>query len=452
MIDDFSAPARRKPKQIQAPDKTTIHQPRVVYTEAAHGSSNLNSLAEIITTDTSDPESEIGQSTPNDTAQKSAKKHRFWPLINWPPTKRQSIVLGLLAVLVVFGAGAAWTQIHRTVTVSAAKTVVHTPKKPVVATPTTVASTLTGLQVDPTVNQRPVTGVMIENSIDARPQSGLDQAGVVFEAIAEGGITRFLALYQDTQPDYLGPVRSARPYYVQWCMGFDCSLAHVGGSPEALTDIPAWGTKNLDQFANSGAYERISTRYAPHNVYTSMAQLNQLETSKGYGASTFTGFARKVDKPKTQTAASSSTSKAKTAPAPDNRASATSIDMAISGYDYNTHYDYDATTNSYKRSEGGAPHMSLHKDGSQVQITPKVVIAMMMQYGLEADDHHSQYNVVGSGQAYIFQDGTVVSATWSKADTKSPLTFKDAAGKDVQLDAGQTWLTALSANNQLSYK
>ncbi|MCP5939883.1 DUF3048 domain-containing protein, partial [Klebsiella pneumoniae] len=88
----------------------------------------------------------------------------------------------------------------------------------VVPKPTTVANTLTGLQVAPDVNQRPVTGVMIENSTDARPQSGLDQAGVVFEAIAEGGITRFLALFQDTQPDYVGPVRSSRPYYVQWAL------------------------------------------------------------------------------------------------------------------------------------------------------------------------------------------------------------------------------------------
>jgi hypothetical protein len=299
--------------------------------------------------------------------------------------------------------------------------------------PTTVASKLTGLQVDPAVNQRPVTGVMIENSLDARPQSGLDQAGVVFEAIAEGGITRFMALYQDTQPDYLGPVRSVRPYFLQWCMGFDCSLAHVGGSPEALQDVKNWGSKDLDQFFNAGAYHRISSRYAPHNMYTSMAQLNQLESAKGFGASNFEGFARKAD-------------------APSKTPNASSIDLAISGYYYNDHYDYDATTNSYKRSEGGQAHMSLHKDGSQVQITPKVVVAMVMQYGLEADDHHSQYNVVGSGTAYVFQDGTVTQGTWSKSDTKSPLKLTGADGQPIGLDAGQTWLTAMSAANEITYK
>jgi hypothetical protein len=77
---------------------------------------------------------------------------------------------------------------------------------------------------------------------------------------------------------------------------------------------------------------------------------------------------------------------------------------------------------------------------------------MVMQYGLEADDHHSQYNVIGSGQAYVFQDGTVTPASWSKTDIKAPLTFTDAAGKPVKLNAGQTWLTALSAANQVTYR
>jgi hypothetical protein len=372
--------------------------------------------------------------------------------LQWPPTRRQYIGIAVLAILVAFGSGAAWTQFHKTPAVIAAPTVKRVQPKPVV--PTTVASTLSGLQVDPAVNQRPVTGVMIENSPDARPQSGLDQANVVFEAIAEGGITRFLTLFQDTAPDYVGPVRSARPYYVQWCMGFDCSLAHVGGSPEALANIKTWGTKDLDQFANSGAYDRITSRYAPHNVYTSIDRLNQLETSKGFGASAFTGFTRKTEqayKAPADTSKLGPAAKARADKAADTRTPANTIDMAISSYYYNTHYAYDAASNTYKRSEGGEAHMNLHKDGSQVQIAPKVVIAMVMQYGLEEDDHHSQYNVIGNGQAFIFQDGTVTAATWSKSDMKTPLSFTDAAGKAISIDPGQTWLTALSAANQVTY-
>ncbi|MCA9326943.1 DUF3048 domain-containing protein, partial [Candidatus Saccharibacteria bacterium] len=271
------------------------------------------------------------------------------------------------------------------------------------------------------------------NSTDARPQSGLNQAGIVFEAIAEGGITRFLALFQDTAPDYIGPVRSARPYYVQWCMGFDCAYAHVGGSPEALADIKAWGTKDLDQFYNAGAYHRISSRYAPHNMYTSMDKLNALESSKGFGKAEYTGFKRKKD-------------------SPSQTPNASSISLAISGGAYNAAFAYDAASNSYLRSEGGAPHMTVDSAGNQSQINPKVVVAMVMNYGLAADDHHSRYDVIGSGQALIFQDGTVTAATWSKADTKEPLKLVDTEGKDIALNAGRTWLTALSSASLATYQ
>ena len=113
--------------------------------------------------------------------------------------------------------------------------------------PTTEAAKLTGLQVPFDVNKRPVVAVMIENSPDARPQSGLLDAGVVFEAVAEGGITRFLTLFQDTQPTYVGPVRSARPYYIRWMLGFDAAYAHAGGSRVAIQDIQRLGGKARDQ-------------------------------------------------------------------------------------------------------------------------------------------------------------------------------------------------------------
>jgi hypothetical protein len=271
---------------------------------------------------------------------------------------------------------------------------------------------------------------MIENSMDARPQSGLSDAGVVFEAIAEGGITRFMALFQDTNPADVGPIRSARPYYVQWAMGFDAGYAHVGGSPEALANIKAWGARDLDQFYNGGSYHRISSRAAPHNVYTAIDALQQLEASKGYSTSTYTGLVR--------------TKKAN----PSKTPAAKSINMSISGPLYNAHYDYNPATNTYNRSEGGAPHMDAN--GNR-QISPTVVVAIVVPYTLESDGYHSQYQAIGSGQAFIFQDGNVTTGTWSKTDNKTQLTFTDAAGKPIGLNPGQTWITAVSDATKVSY-
>jgi hypothetical protein len=312
--------------------------------------------------------------------------------------------------------------------VAAVKPVKKVEKK--VEAPKVVPSTLSGLPVDPTVNQRTVTGVMVENSLAARPQSGLSQAGVVFEAIAEGGITRFLALYQDTEPENVGPVRSARPYYAQWALGFDAGYAHVGGSPAALRNIKEWGVRDLDQFHNAGAYRRIASRQAPHNVYTSLSQLNQLETSKGFTTSTFKGFERKKE-------------------AASKQPNAKSINMAISGPVYNSHYDYDAASNAYKRSMAGAAHIDAN---TNAQISPKVVIALVMSYGFEADGYHSTYGTIGSGVALIFQDGVLTKGTWNKTDNKAQFTFTDATGKAIGLNPGQTWITAVKAEANVTFQ
>ncbi len=295
--------------------------------------------------------------------------------------------------------------------------------------PTTAPNTLTGREVELAVNERPVTGVMIENSTAARPQSGLYDAGVVFEAIAEGGITRFLALYQDTEPASIGPVRSVRPYYIQWALGFDAAIAHVGGSGEALQNIRDWGVKDLDQGANSRFFERVTSRYAPHNVYTSLAKLQELEAQKGFGAAKFTGFARKAEQ----------------AVAEPN---ARTIDMNISSSLYRTSYTYDPATNSYMRNLAGAPHMDA---GVDKQINPKVVIGMVTSFGIHPDRVHSAYGTIGSGQAYIFQDGTVTVGTWTKNDRTSQITFTDAAGKTIALNSGQTWITAIGDANRITY-
>ena len=332
--------------------------------------------------------------------------------------KQKIIFWAAMAILLILGSAgvyAAYKHFHKPIPTENTKPV----KKEEPPAPTTVPSPLTGYPVDPALAKRPVTGVMIENSPDARPQAGLNEAGIVFEAIAEGGITRFLALYQESQPDYIGPVRSVRPYYLDFLMPFDASIAHAGGAPVALGDIKTLGVKDLDQFANSGAYQRVGTRYAPHNLYTSSAQLDSLNSAKGFTSSAFTSFERKEDKPY-------------------QPPSAGKIDINISGYFYNVHYDYDQATNSYKRSEGGAPHVH---EKSGAQITPKVVITLEMSRGIASDGQHTDYGTTGSGKMTVFQDGAFYEGTWSKAGRKDQFVFKDPNGQPIKLNVGQTWIT-----------
>lgn len=343
-------------------------------------------------------------------------------------TKKQKIAILSLIVILLAVIGAAIYLLTHPSTEPIQQRVVEIVK-PKEKVPVVYKSTLTGLVVDEATSKNPVTAVMIENSQAARPQAALIDAGVVFEAVAEGGITRYLTLFQDTSPDYIGPVRSVRPYYIQWARGFDAAVAHVGGSSEALSMIRQAGQRDLDQFFNPGPYWRVSSRAAPHNMYSSIPKLRELQTSKGWGASAFTSLERK------ETQAASQTPTAKT------------IDFNISGPIYNSHYEYDVATNSYKRSIGGKPHLD---DRSGQQISPKVVIGLVLKQG--SNGIYTTYQTIGSGQVYIFQDGIVAEGTWEKTSDTSQFIFKDSAGNPIKLNAGKTWFSVVGSTDRVSFK
>lgn len=366
----------------------------------------------------------------SDDATTVTKKHRKSPIAWFKGlSKKQKIIAATVLILALAGLGGGLYALLKKPAPPPPAPVVEVKKEePVKETP--IYSPLTGVVVTKEQSQLPVIGVMIENSPDARPQSGLNKAGVVFEAIAEGGITRFLTLFQESQPDYIGPVRSVRPYYVDWLQGFDAAIAHVGGSADALAKIRNEGVKDLDQFANSGPYRRVSNRYAPHNMYSNVASLTDLAKGKGWTTSSFTGFPRKAEKP---------------SEAPTAR----TIDITISGALYNVHYDYDLASNSYKRVLAGKPHVD---ERSKEQISPKVVVAIVVPFGIAANRVNSVYQTIGNGKTFIFQDGTVTEGTWEKTSGKSQITFKDAAGAPIPFNAGQTWITATSIANNIVYK
>jgi hypothetical protein len=375
---------------------------------------------------TDDPDQDDDSQTGVDNKKSDKPKGSLTQIMRFkrPLGKKEKLAITLMLLLII---GVVYLLVSdKNQTIKSASVIKATNVAPV---STLVPSTLSGLPVPPSVNKIPVTGVMIENSDFARPQAGLSQASVVFEAIAEDGITRFLALFQDTSPSNVGPIRSVRPYYEQWALGFDASIAHVGGSPEALADIKTWNVKNLDEFYNGDSYHRISTRQAPHNVYTSISDLNQLEANKGYTSTNFSGFPRK-------------------AAAPSKSPDAATIDFNISSSDFAVKYVYNAATNSYNRFLAGVPHIDAN---TNKQISPTVVIGMIIPYSIESDGYHSAYGVIGSGKVYVFQDGNVTTGTWTKTSSTSQIKFTSNNGQTIKLDPGQTWITALGTSSDVSY-
>lgn len=291
-------------------------------------------------------------------------------------------------------------------------------------------SPLTGQTLaDKSLVDHQVTAVMIDNSLPARPQSGLSQAGIIFEALTEGGITRFLALYQESAPNIVGPIRSARPYFLDYALPFDASIAHVGGSPQALIDIKALGMKDIDQTNNESAYQRVANKSAPSNVFSTFSNLDALNTKQRYLKSNFIGFKHKTDVAQTPTAGT--------------------IDFLISSQFYNSEFKYNSSTNSYLRFQGGVKQIDA-LNGQQ--LSPKVVIALFVSQAYNPDGLHTSYNTTGQGKMYVFQDGIMSPGNWKKTDRKNQLEFTDQYGMPMNINAGQTWVTLISNDGDVTFK
>ncbi len=322
-------------------------------------------------------------------------------------------------ILIAIGGAVAFVLTYRA---PVADTAYHAPAKKAPKPAEKYYSHLNGIEVASKADlSKPVTAIMIENSPDARPHSGLKQAEVVYEAIAEGGITRFLTLFQQHKPQLIGPVRSLRMYYVDWLAPYQASVAHVGGSHASLQEIRNGKYRDIDQFFNGGSYWRANDRRPPHNVYTSFEKLDALNAGKGYKSSQFTSFTRTDGKT-------------------SDKPNATSIDINFSSSWYNTHYDYDKASNTYLRSIGG----QASNDREEGRLAPSVVIALHVNETTVMEDGWRQSIVTnGTGTATVFQNGTVAEYTWRKNDRFSPLELIDAAGKPVALNRGQTWIAAV---------
>jgi hypothetical protein len=325
--------------------------------------------------------------------------------------------------------------------------------------------------------------VMIENQEDARPQSGLQSADIVYEAIAEGGITRFMGVFycgivagSEANKYDVGPVRSARTYFLDLASEYsDYPLYnHVGGAncsggdslggnetncstdkrAQALeqiqkygwTDQGTWG--DLNQFSLSYKAcrrepDRTGTEKATeHTMYCSTDELYNVAASRGLTNQT-TAKNTSWDKsyrPWTFTQKDQSSGSASTV----------AFDF-WSGYKaYSVSWKYDPSTNLYSRNNGGQAQMDFN---TKKTITTKNIVIQFAKESRSIDEHlHNLYEMIGSGTGVLIQNGTKTNITWSKANRTARTIFKDANGKEVNFVPGNIWVEILPLNTNISYE
>lgn len=298
---------------------------------------------------------------------------------------------------------------------------------------TRVAAPLTGELVEPSIIERTPMAVVIENHPDARPQSGYPDADLVFETLAEGGITRTLAIFHSKNTNEIGPVRSARPYFVEWANSFGASFSHVGGSADAINLIKQLGVSDLNQFYFGNYFWRVNSRYAPHNVYTSVEKLIAAAKSAGYPLTKKPKeFSFKTDAP------------AESRPAEQN------ISISFSGPDFLVGYKYNKDNNNYLRSVGSYPHKD-SVSGAQLTVKNVVVIyTSIVPSRSSAGEQAVDITTTGSGSGYLFQDGKTVNIKWSR-NASGYYKITDTSGLEAKFNPGQTWFEVVPVGNSVTY-
>ena len=335
-----------------------------------------------------------------------------------------------------------------------------------------VYSSLTGEELaDASLKTAPTFCIQTPNGTDgARPQAGLTQAGVDFEAIAEAGITRFAAIYQNPTSAIIGPIRSLRIYYLEWDTPFDCTIVHAGGSGDALAAVGSGRYRDLTEnytYMYRGTYKNRLW----NNLFTTSSYLKQYNSDRGYNTSDVKGFTRLTPEESTKSRVDKqATHKLNiTSPATGNTselaAEVSNIRISLgSSANFNPIYIYNTDTNTYARSYASAMSHDVYEcpDGdlgeknpedncSLTAVNPSVVIAMIVQERRASDNYHEDITTIGSGDVYIFQNGTAIRGTWQKATREDQIKFLDANGQEIPLAPGQTFITAVPTYGSVEY-
>ena len=273
------------------------------------------------------------------------------------------------------------------------------------------------------VPARPALAIKVENLPDARPQAGLDRADVVYEEPVEGGITRFIVVYQCHDAARVGPVRSGRTTDPKVLVQFGRPvMGYAGGQAPVVRAIDRAGLIDENYNIAISAYTRDDTRPAPHNLYTSTRSLwKAAKATEGAPHPVFS-YDPEVAGP---------SRKART------------VHLPFSSYS-DVYWTWSRRERAWLRSHGTVPHVL--EDGTQVRAANVVVMQVQVRTGPIVDaagNHSPEVELTGSGKAYVFRDGRMIVGRWERANLKDVTTFVTKAGTEIALAPGVTWVELL---------
>ena len=269
----------------------------------------------------------------------------------------------------------------------------------------------------------------IDNHWDARPQVGLEATDIVFEELVEGGITRYVAVWQSTIPDLLGPVRSIRPMDPNIVSPFKGIICYSGGQQRfvnLMQNTPVYNAIH-GQADTAATFFRTKDKTAPHNVLVKakevLAQHADLPAPIGQ-------FAYSLDAP-SSTAVKDGTPTA---------ALHYRFSQLVQGS-----WTYDPAAGVFLRGQDGAPDFD--SSGAQLRATNVVVLRVTVT----DDQNVPRTEMLTGGEAWVSTGGGTVHATWRKASPTAPIEVTDANGVPVRLAAGNTWVELIPSAGSVEF-
>ena len=281
--------------------------------------------------------------------------------------------------------------------------------------------------------------VMIDNHFDAWPNYGLSQANIVYETLVEGNFTRFMALYTPQKNNEkiiakIGPIRSARPYFLKIAKEFDALYAHSGGSPQALQEIEELNINNLEEIAWWGPdyFWRVYSRQAPHNLFTSSNNLAQAvidwELNKNipiYKTWKFNDYLEKNNYPEINNI---------------------KINFSMDN-DYDAIYKYNTTTETYFRWQGKQKHIDALTN-QQIEVK-NVIIQFVPKKKILDQEGRIELKLIGTGKTLIFRNGKEIVGKWKKRNAEARTIFYDKNNNEIEFKRGNIWVEIVPVDKKV---
>jgi len=279
--------------------------------------------------------------------------------------------------------------------------------------------------------------LMIDNHPDSWPQYGLSAAPLVYSTLVEGGNTRLMAVYAGDEAEKIGPIRSARPYYVSWAKEINALYGHSGGSTEAIEKIREYQVLNLEEATSYGPFyiwrDRTGEFFAPHNLLSSTEKIEKALVDFNLATSTSSYQAWQFDEHASSTV---------------DRALEIKIDYSA-GSLFDIEYKYNTTTAMYLRYQNNEAFID-RLTGEQFGIKNVIIQFVPAEIHLDAEDR-LRIETLGQGKAWIFYDGKISQGRWIRNKVNERTKYFDEFGQEMIFKPGNTWIEVVPGEREVIF-